>query len=184
MRDLQLARPGERLTVLCLGAHSDDIEIGAGATILSWIARGIRLDVHWCVLSANGSRAAEAEASRQVDSWPVPRATRSSLARSRTASFPTPASEIKAWMEGLKSRVATRCDPHAQRTMRTRTIREVSKLTWNTFRNHLILEYEIPKVGRRSWPAEFLCARRRQPDATQDRFAARAFRHAAFQGLV
>ena len=47
MRTLDLARPYEKLSVVCLGAHSDDIEIGAGATILSWIASGVRLEVHW-----------------------------------------------------------------------------------------------------------------------------------------
>ena len=47
MKPLHLAAPGERLSVLCLGAHSDDIEIGAGATLLSLIARGLHLDVHW-----------------------------------------------------------------------------------------------------------------------------------------
>ena len=51
VKALELARPGERLSVLCLGAHSDDIEIGAGATLLSMQERGVRLDVHWCVLS-------------------------------------------------------------------------------------------------------------------------------------
>jgi len=49
MRALQFARPGDHLSVLCLGAHSDDIEIGAGATLLSMMERGIRLQVHWCV---------------------------------------------------------------------------------------------------------------------------------------
>ena len=63
MIGLPLARPGERMSVLCLGAHSDDIEIGAGGTILGWIAAGVKLDVHWCVFSAIGPRAAEAEAS-------------------------------------------------------------------------------------------------------------------------
>ena len=57
MRQLPLARRGERLSVLCLGAHSDDIEIGAGGTILRLIADGVLLDVHWCVLSAPGMRA-------------------------------------------------------------------------------------------------------------------------------
>ena len=52
MISLPLARPGETLSVLCLGAHSDDIEIGAGGTILAWIAAGVRLRVDWCVLSA------------------------------------------------------------------------------------------------------------------------------------
>ncbi len=56
MRALQLAKPGDRLSVLCLGAHSDDIEIGAGATLLSLLERGVQLDVHWCVLSGGGDR--------------------------------------------------------------------------------------------------------------------------------
>ena len=58
-----IARPGERLSVLCIGAHPDDIEIGAGATILGWIDRGVHLDVHWAVLSATGRRREEAHAS-------------------------------------------------------------------------------------------------------------------------
>jgi LmbE family N-acetylglucosaminyl deacetylase len=62
MKALALARPHEALSILCLGAHADDIEIGAGGTILGWIAAGVRLEVHWCVLSAIGARAAEAEA--------------------------------------------------------------------------------------------------------------------------
>jgi LmbE family N-acetylglucosaminyl deacetylase len=63
MRALQLAAPGERLAVLCLGAHSDDIEIGAGATLLSMMDRGVRLEVHWCVLSGAGEREQEAKSS-------------------------------------------------------------------------------------------------------------------------
>ena len=63
MKALQLAGRGERLSVLCLGAHSDDIEIGAGGTLLSWLDQGVRLDVHWCVLSGNAERGTEARAS-------------------------------------------------------------------------------------------------------------------------
>ena len=63
MRLLGLAGSNEPLSVLCLGAHSDDIEIGAAATILGWIERGIRLNVHWAVLSATSQRANEAHAS-------------------------------------------------------------------------------------------------------------------------
>jgi LmbE family N-acetylglucosaminyl deacetylase len=63
MRLLGLAGSGERLSVICLGAHADDIEIGAGATILGWIERGVRLEVHWAVLSASGRRREEAHAS-------------------------------------------------------------------------------------------------------------------------
>ena len=54
--------------MLCLGAHSDDIEIGAGGTILGWIAAGVRLDVHWCVLSAAGAAAQEASGLGRSDS--------------------------------------------------------------------------------------------------------------------
>ena len=60
MKQVGIARPGEALSVLCIGAHSDDIEIGAGATILGWIKKGILLDVHWAVLSAVGGRCEEA----------------------------------------------------------------------------------------------------------------------------
>ena len=52
MKLVELAGPGKRLSVLCIGAHSDDLEIGAGVTILGRIGRGVRLDVHWAVLSA------------------------------------------------------------------------------------------------------------------------------------
>ena len=63
MKALPLARPGETLSVLCLGAHADDIEIGAGGTILQLDRLGVRLEVRWCVLSAIGARAEEARAS-------------------------------------------------------------------------------------------------------------------------
>ena len=60
MLELGLARAVASLRVLCLGAHSDDIEIGAGGTILNWIENGIALDVRWVVFSAPGARAEEA----------------------------------------------------------------------------------------------------------------------------
>ena len=63
MRSLAIRRRGERLSVLCLGAHSDDIEIGVGGTILQWLKDGAELDVWWCVLSAGGPRKSEAMAS-------------------------------------------------------------------------------------------------------------------------
>ena len=63
MRALQVAGRGDRLSLLCLGAHSDDIEIGAGGLLLNLIARGVDLDVVWCVLSAAGKREEEARCS-------------------------------------------------------------------------------------------------------------------------
>ncbi|WP_046866125.1 PIG-L deacetylase family protein [Microvirga massiliensis] len=144
MRGLELARPGDKLSVLCLGAHSDDIEIGAGGTILRWIAAGVRLDVQWCVLSAAGPRAEEANASAAAFLAGAA-GVRIELGTFRDGFFPYQGSEIKAWMEGVK----TRFDPDIILTHRRHDAhqdhREVCQLTWNTFRNHLILEYEIPK---------------------------------------
>ena len=66
MRSLELAASGSPLRVLALGAHSDDIEIGAGGTILNWIERGIALEVCWVVFSATGARAVEARGSAEA----------------------------------------------------------------------------------------------------------------------
>lgn len=144
MMHLGLAGPGERLSVLCIGAHSDDIEIGAGATILGWIERGVRLDVHWSVLSAQGSRADEAHASATAFLAKAARAV-IDLAKFRDGFFPHQGSEIKDWFEALKNRASPDVilchwcgDAHQDH-------RQVSELTWNTFRNHVILEYEVPK---------------------------------------
>ena len=65
MRALRLAAAGERISVLCIGAHSDDIEIGAGATLLTLMGRGVCLEVHWCVLSGGSERGGEAAAEQQ-----------------------------------------------------------------------------------------------------------------------
>ncbi|WP_158671896.1 PIG-L deacetylase family protein [Bradyrhizobium guangdongense] len=144
MKAFQLAASGERLSILCLGAHSDDIEIGVGATILNLIARGVRLDVHWCVLSASGERESEARASAAEF---VSDAARSQIEAMsfRDGFFPEQGDEIKKWFESLKRRV----EPDLILTHRGddahQDHRQVSRLTWNTFRDNLILEYEIPK---------------------------------------
>ena len=66
MRSLNLTSSSAPLRVLCLGAHSDDIEIGCGGTILNWVERGVRLDIRWVVLSAPGLRAKEASQSAEA----------------------------------------------------------------------------------------------------------------------
>jgi LmbE family N-acetylglucosaminyl deacetylase len=144
MRTLDLAGPGETLAVLCLGAHSDDIEIGAGGTILSWIAAGVRLRVDWCVLSAVGSRAAEAEASAEAFLAGAA-GSRLELARFEDGFFPYQGAAIKAWLEALKGRTRPDVILTHRRNDAHQDHREVSQLTWNLFRDHLILEYEIPK---------------------------------------
>jgi LmbE family N-acetylglucosaminyl deacetylase len=144
MKHLGLAGPGERLSVLCIGAHADDIEIGAGATILGWIERGVRLDAYWAVLSAIGPRADEARASARQFLANAARAV-VDLAAFKDGFFPYQGDEIKNWFEVLRERTSPdvvlchwRHDAHQDH-------REVSRLTWNTFRDHAILEYEIPK---------------------------------------
>ena len=131
--------------MLCLGAHSDDIEIGAGGTLLGWLAAGVRLEVDWCVLSAPGPRAAEAEALGAR----VPRRRRAqpdrARAASRTASSPIRATAIKAWLDGVRARVAPDVVLTHRQDDAHQDHREVCQLTWNLFRDHLILEYEIPK---------------------------------------
>ena len=144
VKALRIAEPGDRLSVLCLGAHSDDIEIGAGATLLGWLEQGIRLDVHWCVLSGAGER--EQEAKLSANDFLAPAASRQiEVMAFRDGFFPEQGEQIKVWFEALKQRI----DPDVILTHRGddahQDHRQVARLTWNTFRDHLILEYEIPK---------------------------------------
>jgi LmbE family N-acetylglucosaminyl deacetylase len=144
MRSLRLAGPGERLRVLCLGAHADDIEIGAGGTILTWIAQAVALEVHWCVLSASGTRAKEAQGSAAafLHGAHVALVECTDFA---DGYFPNDSRAIKHWMEELKGRT----EPDVILTHRLEDAhqdhREIARLTWSVFRNHLILSYEIPK---------------------------------------
>jgi LmbE family N-acetylglucosaminyl deacetylase len=144
MKGLQLAAPGDRLSVLCLGAHSDDIEIGAGATLLNLMDRNVRLDVRWCVLSGGGEREREARASA-TDFLSRAASAAVEVMSFRDGFFPEQGEQIKSWFEMLKERVEpdlifTHCRDDAHQDHR-----QLSRLTWNTFRDHCILEYEIPK---------------------------------------
>jgi LmbE family N-acetylglucosaminyl deacetylase len=144
MKSLPIAGRGDRLSVLCLGAHSDDIEIGAGGTLLSWMDQGIRLDVHWCVLSGVEERGREARASAS-DFLAAAAGRTVEIMNFRDGFFPEQGEQIKVWFEGLKDRV----NPDVILTHRHddahQDHRQVSRLVWNTFRDHLVLEYEIPK---------------------------------------
>ena len=132
------------MSVLCLGAHSDDIEIGAGGTLLSWLDRGVRLDVHWCVLSGIDERGREARASA-TDFLAAVENRAIEVMNFRDGFFPEQGEQIKVWFEALKGRV----NPDIILTHRQddahQDHRQVSRLVWNTFRDHLVLEYEIPK---------------------------------------
>ena len=144
MRSLPLARPGERLAMLCLGAHADDIEIGAGATILDLIAGGVRLDVHWVVLSAEGERAEEAAASARAFLAGAARAE-IEVASFRDGYFPFQGATIKEFLHTLAQRVAPDIVLAHHRGDAHQDHRLIGELIPTIFRNHLTLCYEIPK---------------------------------------
>ncbi|SFV33407.1 PIG-L deacetylase family protein [Hyphomicrobium facile] len=144
MLPLKLPASGPPLPVLCLGAHSDDIEIGAGGALLQWISEGARLNIIWCVLSASGDRADEARGS--AESFLQGAAGSNIEVMSfRDGFFPTQGEQIKEMFETLKSRFSPDLILTHRRDDAHQDHREVCRHTWNTFRDHLILEYEIPK---------------------------------------
>jgi LmbE family N-acetylglucosaminyl deacetylase len=131
--------------LLAIGAHSDDIEIGCGGTILSLTRSLPGLEVHWLVLSASGERAGEARASAEAFLASAG-AVEIELHGFRDGFMPYRGAEVKEAFETLKERgnpdlilTHTRDDLHQDHRL-------ACELTWNTFRNHTILEYEVPKV--------------------------------------
>jgi len=153
MRSLSLSyNPTSSLSVLCLGAHSDDIEIGCGGTILRLSEQYPNCAFYWVVFSALGVRAAEAEngaalfAGTKIAGGPV-------LKRFQDGFMPYVGAEIKATFEELKSIGPDLIFTHNHNDAH-QDHRLIAELTWNTFRDHLILEYEVPKydgdIGRPS----------------------------------
>ena len=130
--------------ILCLGAHSDDIEIGCGGTMLRLAQEYPNLSVTWVVFSANELRAKEASAS--ANAFLANAGEKTVIVRDfRDGYFPYVGAEIKNYFEQLKQEQSPdlifthyRADLHQDHSC-------ISDLTWNTFRNHLILEYEIQK---------------------------------------
>jgi LmbE family N-acetylglucosaminyl deacetylase len=130
--------------LLCLGAHSDDIEIGCGGTILRLITEVPDLVVRWIVFSATGIREAEARNSADAFLQNVFN-KRVDLGTFRDGYFPFQGADIKDYFEAVKADF----DPTLVLTHRHgdahQDHRLISELTQNTFRDHLVLEYEIPK---------------------------------------
>jgi LmbE family N-acetylglucosaminyl deacetylase len=134
-------------SVLVLGAHCDDIEIGCGATLLRLLREQPGLRLHWVVLSSDARRASEARQSAQL--WLGKEDARShqvEVLQFRNGFFPWLGAELKEWFEALKERVSPDLILTHHREDQHQDHRTVAELTWNTFRDHLILEYEIPKV--------------------------------------
>ena len=145
MLDLTLNRdPASALQLLCLGAHSDDIEIGCGGAILKLIETYPNLRVCWVVFSAGQQRAKEAFDSAQAFLEPV-QEKEVVIHDFKDGFFPYIGAEIKTYFEQLKQALSPdlifthyRHDLHQDHRL-------ICDLTWNTFRDHFILEYEIPK---------------------------------------
>ena len=136
--------PGRRFAVLAIGAHPDDIEIGCGGTILRLVADGLVASARWVVLSGGGRRSDEARRSAAafLDGVSEQEVT---VAAFRDGFFPYDGGAIKETFEGLKGALAPDIIFTPRREDLHQDHRLVSELTWNTFRDHLILEYEIPK---------------------------------------
>ncbi len=145
MMPLSFCNEGEHTPVmLFIGAHSDDIEIGCGGSIIKMAEEGVNARIHWVVFSAPGSREVEARQSANellttFHSFSI------EIFDFRDGYFPQDAGELKDRFERLKASLSPDLifthhggDLHQDH-------RIISELTWNTFRNHLILEYEIPK---------------------------------------
>jgi LmbE family N-acetylglucosaminyl deacetylase len=133
----------EGLQVLCLGAHSDDIEIGCGGTLLYLQKLFPRLRLHWVVFSASGIRGKEA--AKSVELFARGCEKKVVFKKFRDGFFPYGGEAVKDFFEELKSQVNPdlifthwRGDAHQDHRL-------LAELTWNTFRNHFILEYEVPK---------------------------------------
>ncbi len=130
--------------ILCLGAHSDDIEIGCGGTVLRLAESCPNLEVVWVVFSSGKERRREALESAGKFLVKVKRKT-VIVKNFRGSFFPYIGASIKSFFETIKKRV----DPDLILTHYRGDLhqdhRTISDLTWNTFRDHLVLEYEIPK---------------------------------------
>jgi LmbE family N-acetylglucosaminyl deacetylase len=131
------------LKILCLGSHSDDIEIGCGGTILRLLSSNQNAQAVWVVFSSSKEREQEARNSAGLF---LGQAKQKEIIVNdfRDGYFPFEGARIKDFFEGLK-----RVSPDLILTHNHKDAHQdhrlIAELTWNTFRDHLILEYEIPK---------------------------------------
>jgi len=142
------------LKIMCLGAHADDIEIGCGGTVLQLVSGHRNLEFFWVVFSSGREREREARTSaafflEQAEHKEV------IVKDFRDGFFPFDGARIKEFFEELKARVSPDLIFTHYRDDRHQDHRTISDLTWNTWRRHLILEYEIPKydgdLGSPNW---------------------------------
>jgi LmbE family N-acetylglucosaminyl deacetylase len=153
---LQLPAPAASpFRILCLGSHSDDIEIGCGGTILRLLSQNPNCEVTWVVFSSTKEREQEARSSAEMF---LGRAAEKHVIVNdcRDGFFPYDGASVKQSMEGLKSTNPQLILTHNRRDSH-QDHRVIAELTWNTFRDHFILEYEIPKYdGDMGQPSVFV----------------------------
>ena len=144
MVNLQLKKISGPLTILALGAHCDDIEIGCGGTILSIINNNTKVNITWIVFTSNEKRKVEASIGARLFTKNIKKLDLK-IYEFRDGFLPYHGEDLKETFEEIKKGINPdlifthyRHDLHQDHRL-------VSELTWNTFRNHLILEYEIPK---------------------------------------
>jgi LmbE family N-acetylglucosaminyl deacetylase len=143
MLKFKFPEKSRRLKVLCLGSHPDDIEIGCGGIILRLVERG-EVQFYWSVLSGNARRGKEAWEGANAFLESV-KLKKIDIQQFRESYFPFVGAHIKDYFEKLKKEfspdlVLTHHGKDAHQDHRL-----ISDLTWNTFRDHFILEYEVPK---------------------------------------
>jgi LmbE family N-acetylglucosaminyl deacetylase len=143
MFDLAIGRASAPRCVLLLGAHCDDIEIGCGATVLQMCARWPDTRFVWVTLSSEADRAAETRAAAAC----LMRGARDSVVyveSFRGGYLPHDGAAVKDYFESLKIHAPDVIFTHYRNDLH-QDHRFVNELTWNTFRNQLVFEYEIPK---------------------------------------
>jgi len=145
MLEFQLAHPENRpLRLLCVGAHCDDIEIGAGGTVRRLLRDHPGAEVRWVVFSGDDEREAEARAAA-ADFLADAGESQVDVLKYRESFFPDQWKAIKESYEAIRREFEPDCVlTHHQKDLH-QDHRVLGELAWNTFRNHLILEYEIPK---------------------------------------
>lgn len=143
--ELSLARAVPALShVLCLGAHADDLEIGCSGTLLTLLEQNRHVRVTWVVFSASAERAREAVESART--LLAPAQDKEIIVKEfRDGFFPADGARLKEAFEEIKKSVVPDVIFSHHRADLHQDHRLVADLTWQTFRDHFILEYEVPK---------------------------------------
>jgi LmbE family N-acetylglucosaminyl deacetylase len=181
MLPLQIGRSDAPARVLAIGAHPDDIEIGCAGTILKLIEQAAVSEVRWVVLSGKGERADEARRSAEALLDGLPR-SEVLVCDFPDGFFPYEGQRIKDFFEQLKRDFSPDVVFTHQRADLHQDHRLSCELTWNTFRDHLILEYEVPKYdGDMSAPNTFVPLeehlRQRKIDHLMSHFGSQTSKH-------